>query len=145
MLNGKVTPATRAHALAGPDAADAAPAASGTGGSSQSDASRPLCILRRCRKSSGTAAGTSSHGTLLAQNVKQSKLAWRGSLGAIPADQGKASTAQTKTVPSLSEATGLILDLIQTSDNLKWSGGQIAEPNLNLNCLRPHREDRNRL
>jgi hypothetical protein len=37
-----------------------------------------LWILRRCRKSSGTAASSSCRGTLLAQNVDQSELAGSG-------------------------------------------------------------------
>ena len=39
--------------------------------SSQSDAPWPLCILRRCRESSGTAASSQGCGILLAQNVEQ--------------------------------------------------------------------------
>jgi hypothetical protein len=102
---GKVTTATRAHAVAGPDAADAARVAPGTGESSQSGASRPLCILRHCRKSSSTAAGPSGCGTLLAQNVEQQELAWPHPLGAIPADQRTVPAATAKAVPFLPEVT----------------------------------------
>src|ERR1019366_9050782 len=53
----KVTAAACAHAVAGPDAADAALVHPGAGESSQSNAPWSLCILRRCRQSSGIAAG----------------------------------------------------------------------------------------
>src|SRR6266699_2490030 len=68
---GKVTSATRTHALAGPDAADAALANTRAGKPSQSNAPWSLCILRHCRKFSRNAAGPSSRGALLAQNVEQ--------------------------------------------------------------------------
>jgi RNA-directed DNA polymerase len=47
----------------------------GEQGTSQSNASRSLCVLRHCRESSGTATGPSGRGTLLAQNAEQSELA----------------------------------------------------------------------
>src|SRR5437762_13541147 len=59
---GKVTSATRTHALAGPDAADAALANTRAGKPSQSNAPGSLCILRHCRKFSRNAAGPSSRG-----------------------------------------------------------------------------------
>ncbi|MCU1248036.1 MAG: hypothetical protein JWQ49_1065 [Edaphobacter sp.] len=48
---GKVTTATRADAVARPNAADAALVAPGTGESFQSNAPWSLCILWHCRKS----------------------------------------------------------------------------------------------
>src|SRR5258708_20748381 len=65
---GKVTTATRADAVARPDAADAALVAPGTGESSQSNAPRSLCILWHCRESPGIATGPSGRAPLLAQN-----------------------------------------------------------------------------
>jgi hypothetical protein len=50
-------------------AADAAFVGPGAGESSQSDAPWSLCILRHCRESSGTVAGSSGRRALLAQNV----------------------------------------------------------------------------
>src|ERR1700721_2743469 len=50
---GKDAIATRAHAIAGPDAADAALVAPGSGESSQSNAPWSLCVLWRCREYSG--------------------------------------------------------------------------------------------
>src|SRR5262249_18399643 len=71
---GEVTTATRAHALAGPDAADEALVGPGAGRLPQSNAPRSLCVLRHCRKFSGTAAGPSGRGALLAQNAEQPEL-----------------------------------------------------------------------
>jgi hypothetical protein len=85
-----------AHAVARPDAAGAALVAARAGELSQSDAPRSLCILRRCRKSSGAAACPSGRGALLAQNVEQSELAWRDPVGAIPTDQGTVPATSTK-------------------------------------------------
>jgi len=98
---GKVTPATRAPAFAGPDAANAAlvdPAASPL---PQSNAPWSLCILRHCRKYKGTAAGASGRGTILAQNAEQPELERADLVGAIPADQGTVSAAATKAVSPL--------------------------------------------
>ena len=50
---GKDAIATRAHAIAGPDVADAALVAPGSGESSQSNAPWSLCVLWRCREYSG--------------------------------------------------------------------------------------------
>ena len=72
---GKDTMAPRAYAPAGPNAADAALVAAGTGESSQSNAPRPLCVLWHRRKYPCVATGASGCGALLAQNVEQSELA----------------------------------------------------------------------
>src|SRR5258707_15375325 len=98
---GKVTTATRADAVARPDAADAALVAPGTGESSQSNAPRSLCLLWHCRESSGIATGPSGRGALLAQNVEQSELGRRDPVGAIPANQGTVPSATTKAVSPL--------------------------------------------
>src|SRR5258708_7479719 len=98
---GKVTTATRADAVARPDAADAALVAPGTGESSQSNAPWSLCILWRCREPSGIATGPSGRGALLAQNVEQSELGRRDPVGAIPADQRTVPAATTKAVSPL--------------------------------------------
>jgi len=98
---GKVTPATRAPAFAGPDAANAAlvdPAASPL---PQSKAPWSLCIPRHCPKYKGTAAGASGRGTILAQNAEQPELERADLVGAIPADQGTVSAAATKAVSPL--------------------------------------------
>ena len=106
MRTGEITPAACAHAAARPDAANAALVAARTGEPSQSDAPWSLCILRRCRKSSGTAAGPSCRGALLAQNAEQSELAWQDPLGAIPADQGTVPAASTKAALLLPRVAG---------------------------------------
>jgi hypothetical protein len=94
----KDTTATRAHALAGPDAADAALADSGTGRPPQSSAPWSLCVLWHCRELSGTAAGTSGRGAILAQDAEQPELERRDAMEAIPSDQGTVSAIATKAV-----------------------------------------------
>ncbi len=85
---GKVTTATRAHALTRPDAADAALAAAGASGPPQSNASRTLCVLRHCREHPVIAKGPSCCGAVLAQNAEQPELERRDLVEEIPADQG---------------------------------------------------------
>ena len=101
----KVTTATRTHALAGPDAADAARADPRASRLSQSNASRTLCLLWHCRKYPVFAEGISGCGALLAQHAEQSELERRGLVDAIPADQGAVSTTATKAVSPLYGAT----------------------------------------
>src|SRR5580693_1372334 len=91
----------RANAFTGPDAANAALSAWGTGRTPQSNASWSLCILRHCRKSSGTAAGPSCCGVLLAQNAEQPELERQGLVEAIPADQSTVPTVATQAVSPL--------------------------------------------
>src|SRR5713101_3449896 len=98
---GKVTPAARADALAGPDAANAALVDPGANRLPQSNAPRSLCVLRHCWEHTGIATGPSGRGTLLAQNAEQPELARADLVEAIPADQGAVSVAATKAVSPL--------------------------------------------
>src|SRR6516162_10205447 len=75
--------------------------ASGASGPPQSNASRSLCILRHCRKHSGTAEGASCCGVLLAQNAEQPELERPGLVEAIPADQGTVPSAATQAASPL--------------------------------------------
>ena len=97
----KVTTATGAYAFTGSDATDAALAASGASGPPQSNASRSLCILRHCRKHSGTPEGPSCRGVLLAQNAEQPELERHGLVEAIPADQGTVPSTATQVASPL--------------------------------------------
>ena len=89
------------HAIAGPDAADAALVDPGAGGHPQSNAPRSLCVLRHCREHPGIATGPSGRGTLLAQHAQQSELEGSGLVEAIPTDQGAVSLSATKAVSPL--------------------------------------------
>src|SRR5208337_1211761 len=91
--------ASRCTARAGPDAALADP---GAGRPPQSSAPRSLCLLWHCRELSGTAAGTSGRGAILAQDAEQPELERRDSMEAIPSDQGTVSAIATKAVSPLS-------------------------------------------
>src|SRR6516162_11731023 len=75
--------------------------ASGASGPPQSNASRSLCLLRHCRKHSGTAEGASCCGVLLAQNAEQPELERPGLVEAIPADQGAVPSAATQAASPL--------------------------------------------
>ncbi|SRR6266851_512911 len=113
---GKVTTATRAPALAGPDATDAALADSGAGKPPQSSAPRSLCVLRHCRELLGTAAGPSGRGALLAQNAKQPELERRDLVEGIPSTQGAVSVAATKAISPPTGSYKLSLRCEATSD-----------------------------
>src|SRR5208337_4613227 len=74
----------------------------GAGRPPQSSAPRSLCLLWHCRELSGTAAGTSGRGAILAQDAEQPELERRDSMEAIPSDQGTVSAIATKAVSPLS-------------------------------------------
>jgi hypothetical protein len=98
---GKVTIATVADAITGPNAADAACVGPGTGEHPQSNAPRPLCVLRHCREHPSIATGPSGRRTLLAHHAQQSELEGAGLVEAIPTDQGPISISATKAVSPL--------------------------------------------
>ncbi len=102
----EVTIASHADALSGTNAADAAFAVAGAGPSTQSNASRPLCVLRHRRKHSNLAPGPSGCGALLAQDGEQSELGRRGWMEAVPSNPFPVSTDSTQAVSSLLKATG---------------------------------------
>ena len=135
---GKVTTATRADAVARPDAADAALVAPGTGESSQSNAPRSLYILWHCRESSGIVTGPSGRGALLAQNVEHSELGRRDPVGAIPANQGTVPAATTKGVSPLQGAASYRHTVKQLLKNVVRQSARYVlwEPEAG-NCLRP--------
>ena len=95
---GKVTIATVADAITGPNAADAAFVDPRTGGHPQSNAPRPLCVLRHRREHPSLATGPSGRGTLLAHHAQQPELEGAGLVEAIPTDQGPISIRATKAV-----------------------------------------------
>src|SRR5215471_17882777 len=105
MAYGKVATAACAHALAGTDETDQALADSRAGRSPQSATSRPLCILRHCRKLSGTAESASSCGALLAQDAEQPELERRDLVDELPSDQGAVSAVAAKAVTPLPGVT----------------------------------------
>jgi hypothetical protein len=132
---GKVTTATRADAVARPDAALVTP---GTGESSQSNAPRSLYILWHCRESSGIVTGPSGRGALLAQNVEHSELGRRDPVGAIPANQGTVPAATTKAVSPLQGAASYRHTVKQLLKNVVRQSARYVlwEPEAG-NCLRP--------
>src|SRR5262249_46552209 len=89
----------------GANTTDAALADSRTSRPPQSTASRPLCILRHCRKLSGFAASASGRGALLAQNAEQPELERRDLVEEISRDQGAVPVVATKAVSSLHGVT----------------------------------------
>ena len=100
------TIASYADALSATNAADTALAVAGTGQSTQSNASRPLCILRHRRKHSSLAPGTSGCGALLAQDGEQSELGRRGWMEAVPSNPVPVPADSPEAVSSLLETTG---------------------------------------
>jgi len=98
---GKVTIAARVDALARPDAANAALIDPGANRLPQSNAPRPLCVLRHRREHPRLATGPSGRGTLLAHHAQQSELEGAGLVEAIPTDQGAVSISATKAVSPL--------------------------------------------
>ncbi len=102
----EVTIAPSTDALSGTNAADAALAVAGAGQSTQSNASRPLWILRHRRKHSSLAQCPSGCGALLAQDGKQSELERRGEMEAVPSNPDPVPADPTSAVSSLLEATG---------------------------------------
>ena len=95
--------AARVDALARPDAANAALIDPGANRLPQSNAPRPLCVLRHRREHPRLATGPSGRGTLLAHHAQQSELEGAGLVEAIPTDQGAVSISATKAVSPFSE------------------------------------------
>jgi hypothetical protein len=98
---GKVTIATVPDAITAPNAADAAYIDPRTGGHPQSNAPRPLCVLRHCREHPSLATGLSGRRALLAHHAQQSELEGRGLMEAIPTDHEAVSLSATKAVSPL--------------------------------------------
>jgi hypothetical protein len=98
---GKVTIATVADALTGPNAADAALVDPRTGGHPQSNAPRPPFVLRHCREHPGIATGPSGRRTLLAHHAQQSELEGYSLVDPLPTDQAAVSHSATKAVSPL--------------------------------------------
>src|SRR5271157_5324159 len=78
---------------------------------------------------SGTAAGTSGRGAILAQDAEQPELERRDSMEAIPSDQGTVSAIATKAVSPLSGVASyryavnhLLTSLVRETRTLR-SGG----------------------
>ena len=98
----EVTLAAQPPDSAGPDAANAAFAGSGTTGQSQRSTARPLRLLWHRREHSCFAESVSGGGALLAQNALQPELGGTYYVGCIPPDQSAASVTATKAVSPLS-------------------------------------------
>jgi hypothetical protein len=94
----------RVNTPAGPDAADAALAPPRSSEPYQSNAPRPLCVLRHCREYPRTAASPWGGEALLAHHAYQPELERARFLDALPVHPRQVSATATKAVSPVWEA-----------------------------------------